>query len=353
MPTKARLAWVDAARAFSIVAIVLVHIHLWLLPPIEAAYPETGIWGRLISITGAFRLPVLFALSGFLVAERVRSGWRERRNLTRILNSAYLYVIWLAIYALLSTKMPGSQPVGVPWEAFLQQLTLPQTPLWFVMFLAIHMAVITTCARLHPAVVLTATAILAWFSIVATFPPYFEMVQRGLYYLFFFALGVYSKELLTKFASRRGLLMRLVFAMTTNVLTTVAMEGLAIGPAYLFLILLRDVSAVLSIAAVMSLVCQFTPASRVLGFIGKRTLPVYVMHVPMIWALMTLRDPVTPALEAPLFRMAAPLIALALILGTSIALHAALRRLPLGSIFFELPRALTTRIAPREPAPRA
>ncbi|MGW9112850.1 acyltransferase family protein [Microbacterium sp. NPDC055683] len=345
MPESRRLEWLDAARAFSIVAIILLHLNIWVFPPLYEAFPDMALWKRVMSFTGAFRLPVLFALSGFLVADRVRAGWSDRRNALRAWTSYYLYVVWLAVYASLSGLLPGVQPVGVSWPSFVKQLFAPQTPLWFVMFLAINVVLLTTLHRVHPSIVLTGTAFISWASIRLNFPDDLAMVERGLYYLFFFALGAYGKQALTYFGSWRGLWWRApVMVMIAIVaIDTFQNERMSLF-GYFGAIVLRDISAILCIVAVMSALCLIRPVARVLGFVGSRTLPAYVMHVPLIWLILLGRDALMPVFDIYLLRISAPVLAVVAIIGASIGLQWILTRSPIGRALFEMPPPLRNRI---------
>lgn len=326
-----------------------MHLHLWVLPPIYEAYPDIAAWKKIATITGAFRLPVLFALSGFLISDRVRAGWDDRRNVLRASTSYYLYVVWLAIYAALSISMPGSQPVGVSAVGFWKQLLVPQTPLWFVMFLAIHVVILTTLHKVHPAVILGGAAFVSFLTIRLSLPSEFAMVERGFYYLFFFALGVYGKQILIYFGSKPGLWWR---APATAAVALIGIDilrrvpGSAFG--YIGAIYLRDVGAILCIVSIMSAVCMIRPLGRVLGFIGSRTLPAYVMHVPLIWGIIAARPVYMPFMEIPSVRFTAPVLALILIIGSSLLIHAVLMRFAIGRVLFDMPSPVKKLILGRE-----
>lgn len=341
MPSSTRLRWVDAARAFSVIVIIVVHLSIWVMPPIYEAYPDLAVWNKALSITGPFRLPVLFVLSGFLVADRVRAGWRDRRNLLRATTSYYLYAVWLAIYALLTAALPGGQPVGVSWQGFLKQLLVPNTPLWFVACLAVSVALFTSLNRVHPAIVLLGTAFISWWSIRTPFPSDFAMVERGLYYLLFFALGVYGKKILTSFGAREGLAWRVPVMLVIAFIGIDTYKNVSMSFAgYFGAILLRDISAVLCIVTVMAALCTVPFVARALTFIGSRTLPLYVMHVPLIWVLVLLRPWYLPAMDIYAVRIATPALILVCIVGMSLLLYAVLTRFAAGRLLFEMPPPL-------------
>jgi surface polysaccharide O-acyltransferase-like enzyme len=349
-----RLPWVDAARAFAIIAIVSLHLNQWLMPQTYEAFDDMDAWRRVLSLTGPFRLPVLFALSGFLVADRIRAGWGDRRTVLRAVTSYYLYVIWLAIYALIAVASPGSQPVGVSFAGFFRQLVLPQTPLWFIMFLAINVVILTTLRRVHPAFVLGGAAVVSVLAIRVHLPGEFAMLERGFYCLFFFALGVYGKETLKYFASSPGLWWRTPTMIAISIVSIDLLRRVPAGvPGYLGAIFLRDVSSILCVITVMAVVCRLRPAAAILGYIGRRTLPVYVLHVPLIWALIAIRDQVFggAVIDVTVVRLLSPALALAFIMGVSFAVYGAARRTSWGRALFDLPEPARQLIL-RRPAPR-
>lgn len=321
-----------------------MHLGLWVLPGIYE-YGDIDVWRKVSGAFGAFRLPVLFALSGFLVADRVRAGWQDRRNALRAASSYYLYVIWLAVYAILTAVLPGREPVGVSLRGFFKQLVLPQTPLWFVFFLALCVVLYTSLHRVHPAIVLIGAALVSYASIEIALPGQFAMVERGLYYLFFFGVGVYGKKILIYFGSHKGLWWR------APVLVVVALVARDIfwrvpGSAFSYTgaIFLRDLSAIICVVAIMSAVCMVAPLSHLLGFIGRRTLPIYVMHVPIIWMLLLAQDLYMPAMDVFAVRLVFPILAITVIFVVSIGLHAALTRIKVGRLLFDMPSTVSHKI---------
>lgn len=112
--------------------------------------------------------------------------------------------------------------------------------------------------------------------------------------------------------------------------------------------MLRDVAAVFCITVVMAAVCHWAPAARALGFIGKRTLPVYVMHVPLIWAAILVRNAVFgETIDTAWVRLLAPVVVLVGIFAVSIAVYALAKRSRISQALFEMPPAIGQRILSR------
>src|SRR5690606_33816009 len=104
-------------------------------------------WTVVNDLMTAVRMPTLFAISGFLLASRIRNGWNDSRTRFSAVHTYYLYVVWLLIYALVSPWFAtGVQPLTSlsGWMGLASQLVNPHTMLWFLLGLVFWTVVLAT-----------------------------------------------------------------------------------------------------------------------------------------------------------------------------------------------------------------
>ena len=349
-PFAQRLAWIDAARALCVSGVVLMHFLLLVYAPTTERFPDdTAAWSTVSGTLLAFRMPLLFAVSGLLVADRVRAGWSDRRNLVRVASSYDLYAVWLLVYALISLFLPGSMPYRISSvQDFVSQLLIPETPLWFVLFLAVNVILLTSVSAVHPAIVMAGLFALSMWSLAFDFPAGLELIGRGFYYLLFFAVGVYLPSAV-RFLASAGLWWKLAIAFitflwVTNVLARLEYMTLDWLAGYV----LQDLVGVALGVVIVAILCRIPFVARGLQFVGTRTLPIYVLHVPVIWVALALAEIAGQSTidNAPM-RAVVPVAATVLIMGACIGLAALINRYRLGRMLFDLPAPASSRILGR------
>src|SRR3712207_6187420 len=144
-------------------------------------------------------MPLLLAVSGLVTAGAVRAGLRDRRTVTRTLANGYLYVVWLVVYALVYALLQGPLPHRVDGAGgVLHQLAAPDTPLWYLYALALYTVGLAALRRAPAWSVLTGLAAVSVAARVLLDGA--AMWPRILELAFFFALGVYGRPLLLRFA---------------------------------------------------------------------------------------------------------------------------------------------------------
>ena len=316
------------------VAVVLLHLLVWAFVPTGAG---AGPWGLVSDHFYPVRMPLLFALSGFIVSARIRTGWSDRKVRRRVASSWYLYMVWLVVYAALSL-IPASDPLPQRlsgWRTVVTQLVIPDTTLWFVFALGVYVPLLAALRRVHPALVLTALAVLSIE--VGRLPA----EVGGLWvripeYAFYFAFGVHGAPLLS-FFTRRALVRKLAVVLALYLVASraVKLPSLpfeATGAA----VVATSTLAVLTLIAAASLVGERWPVLlRPAAAVGRRTLPIFLMHPPMIWVLMSIPGALT-LWGLPGAAWAAPAVCTALVVAACLIAHAAMRRTPLR-VLFELP----------------
>jgi uncharacterized membrane protein YcfT len=325
---------------------VIGHFTGWGLEPVSGTEAET-FWEKASGQLTPIRMPTLFVLSGFLLSSRVRTGFTDRRALTSAATSYYLYVVWLALFGLIAAVGVFTGVTGP--AGFVSQLLLPRTILWFVLGLAAWTIVLAALRRLHPAVILVALGALSIASFWLPGQDGVDHYARILQYGFFLGLGVYGKPVLGQLVS--GKLWHLSGAAVVGYLVTRMLMSAASDDAIVTstLTIVRDTAAVVVAIVAIAAICRLRWARVPLVWVGRRTLPIYVMHAPMIGALTGLAG-WDAVVGIPGVAWAAPLISTVVISAIAVGVHAVLTRTPLR-VLFELPSGLKRRLGGRTVLP--
>jgi uncharacterized membrane protein YcfT len=147
-----RVAWVDYAKGFCIVMVVMMHSTLG----VEAAAGETSWMGAVVAFAKPFRMPDFFLISGLFLARVIDRDWRAYLD-KKVIHFAYFYALWVTIQFAFKAPMFAAevgwggvaqayalsfiQPFGILWFIYLlpvffvaTKLTrdVPQVMVWFV-----------------------------------------------------------------------------------------------------------------------------------------------------------------------------------------------------------------------------
>jgi uncharacterized membrane protein YcfT len=289
-PVRQRLEWADVAKGVCIVLVVLWHVIMKDLLQIDwhVKTPFLGAWGSAGELLLPLRMPLFFAISGFFAANAVRRPWTVIGR-TKVAKFLYLYALWLCVHTLLFSVVPdfGTERADSVLK-FLAQLTITPSNLWYLQALAIYFVVAKVSLRVPPLVMLAAA-----FALSATAAA--ELVatpgdRGGLYQnLVFFLAGLYGRSLMLRVAEAATWL-RLAAVAVPYLGILVAIEHFGfktwfgLWPAVSFVAIFLGVT-------LFSLVTHWAALTRALTSIGRRTLPVYVMHMPILALLhLSLRN---------------------------------------------------------------
>jgi uncharacterized membrane protein YcfT len=128
-----RVAWVDIAKGFCILLVVMMHATLG----VEKATGEPTILNGFIEWAKPFRMPDFFLISGLFLASRIDRPWRAYLD-SKVAYFAYFYVLWLTIqFAMKAPGMIAADGADVTLLAYLTGLVQPWGTLWFIYMLAV------------------------------------------------------------------------------------------------------------------------------------------------------------------------------------------------------------------------
>ena len=126
-PADARLLWLDIARGWCILLVVMMHSALG----VGLALGDIGWLHALVAFAKPFRIPDFFLLSGLFAATAIQWPWRMFLD-RKVLHFAYFYALWLAIILLAKSAETG---IRTPADFLLQfgwGLIEPFSSMWFI-----------------------------------------------------------------------------------------------------------------------------------------------------------------------------------------------------------------------------
>lgn len=343
-----RLQWVDAARGICVVLVVLFHVGLLTYEPFASSVwgPAERGWFAISGLVGALRMPLLLAISGMLASRRIQQGWGRPGAAVRAASTYYLYVVWLAIHSVIFAFVGGyslQQDIGVG-PAFLLELALPvRSFLWYIFALTLYVIVFTTIRRVPAKVVLPVLFVLGVVVLALELPDGLQYVKLG-FNAVWFGIGVYGGPLLGRLGDRRKLRDVAAFGLVAAVL--VVLNALNLRQPIDALIQQTSGVAFIALGCVaVSNLARWAPFARVGEYIGRRTLQIYVLHIPLaeITPHLVGADRMRVLLAEPVIATLWPLVLTVLFTVVCLWIRTGLEKAGLG-VLFAMPVGLTRRI---------
>ncbi|WP_106478781.1 acyltransferase family protein [Phytohalomonas tamaricis] len=336
-----RIAWIDAAKGACILLVVLFHINLFILQPsaLSDTLPST-IWNMAITAMTPLRMPLFFMISGLLAYSSVFSRSWQQVFQSRVGTMLWLYILWTVAHWGLDLFMishgrldaiPEGQPIADNVIGLLWNALQGATGIWYLYALALYF-VICKLFRHWILPTLITLALIECFAGLVNDKWYLQSMSEN---AVFFAFGCYGRNLLIRhfsaFNAKRFIILLFVAALP---MPLVAQYDLLEQP---------GIKLTMAFALVFSAIDFFLLLSRwsnlkVLGFIGRRTLPIYVMH--MFFVMLIAQYIVVPhefeGTNTFIISLLAPLVLTLLIVGLCLALYAVLNRRQ-GKLLFSFP----------------
>ena len=272
------VVWADVAKGVCIILVVLHHLvgkhYVNVLPDRLDGLAAT--WNALTYKLKPVRLPLFFLISGFFAANALRRPWREVWP-TRVGNLYYLYALWLCIHAVLFaqlTQLPMNRTQSA--TDLIGDLVLASTGLWYLYALVAYFLAVRLLRDVDPRAVLVVAVALAlavpWLDIAATNRA--SLLQHFVY----FVLGAYFPSAVERM-THLGRVQATRLAVAAVLLTGVG--ALAHIPSAVMVLPVSLLGVPCCVAAAVALARR--PAlAGVLASLGRRTLPIYVLHVPFL-----------------------------------------------------------------------
>jgi len=276
--TRTRESWADIAKGTCILLVVLWHVITkdylqvdWHLP-----VPLPGAWGLLGEQLLPLRMPLFFTISGMFAVGAIGRSWRSLGH-SKVARFSYLYTIWLLIHTAILALVPNFDTARAGNAlALVEQLSITPTNLWYLLALALYFTITKATRRLPSALILTAALTL---SVIVAAGLLDTPGNRGglLQNLVFFLAGARLRPLFEQVAAlanwRRLALLGGGYAL--------ALAALAITGVHAALPLVSIVAVGFGVTAA-ALAARSQTVTEILGGIGRRTLPIYVLHMPVL-----------------------------------------------------------------------
>ncbi|MEV0426618.1 pyridoxal-phosphate dependent enzyme [Micromonospora sp. NPDC050495] len=338
-PPAGRVRWADVAKGACIILVVLWHVIVkhYLQIDWRLDLPLPGAWGLFGEQLLPLRMPLFFTISGIFAAHAVARPWRVAAR-PRIARNLYLYATWLLIHTALLALAPGfPTDRATSLGGLLAQLTVTPSNLWYLYALALYFALAKALRRVHPAVLLAGAGALSALAATGLLD---GPGNRGQVYqnLVFFLAGVHARGHLQRWAAA-ATARRLagVGAAYAAALAGTALAGAAGWPGVRLLVSAVAVAFGLTAAARLA---QLPVVGAALARLGRRTLPIYVLHMPVLALLHRLLAGPVGELNGPgrlLLAVGYPVLLTAVVLALSLAVHRGLTAAG-AHWLFDLPR---------------
>ncbi len=308
-----RYEWIDLAKAFSILLVVLHHELIYYAASGGfGSATAVGAWTAVNELFVPVRMPLFFLASGLLASSSLRRS-RPEAFRKRIYQHVYLYAIWAALFAVLMPGWPNLRDVDVPLADRALSVVLGTTPVWY--FWALPLAFLAGwMTRGLPAWVPVAIA-----AALAVLPIEHHYSANLLRCLVYFIVGLRMPGLAALVASRADA--RLFVACLIVFAGLSPLDPLAKAWARPLL----EIAGVATVVLGCALACRASPRTAAVGlWLAQRTLPIYLLHFPVVTALAAVVPLMLPTRDAAPLAVAFPPIATALVVACSLALHAVL-----------------------------
>lgn len=261
---RKRADWVDSAKGISICLVVLWH----------TAGTELAINTLLIFV----RMPLFFFAAGFFAAKATAGNWASLFR-KRCFNYYYIYTIWMTIFFILVVcvrEIKNGNPLYI--YDYIVNFVSPLEYLWFIFALAVLFA-IAKVARLLPKPVAIGILLLSYTVSVTDgqWEP-LTFATRMARLPLFFILGIYLFDAVNTCSQAY----RRLWPVTLAAFAALSSAILSYDADHLAPLTL------LTSALGIFTVCQFCQAvdgtliATALGFIGRRTLYIYLLHKILI-----------------------------------------------------------------------
>lgn len=276
-----RVGWVDVAKGAAITLVVLHHSILFL----EAVGFPMGPITQANNVLVTIRMPLFFLASGLFAWSPVSGTWRGlwSRKISLLL---WVYVVWSVIRFLFFSVVPWPLPENDAgtWSRLASIFVLPSGGLWFVYALAIFFVIARATRTISPWILLSVSGVLSALvgaGLLTT--GVYEWDNMGMYLVFFLA-GCHLRssivDLVGRFTLPRCATIVVVFVVASVVSYVWDLQDV---PGVRLAVSVIGVTGALVVARYVS----GSRAGELLKYLGRNTLPIYLVHYLFIAAVAT------------------------------------------------------------------
>jgi uncharacterized membrane protein YcfT len=181
-----RVGWVDYAKGFCLVMVVMMHSTLG----VQDAARQASWIGAWVAFAKPFRMPDFFLTSRLFLARVIDRNWRDYLD-KKVLHFAYFYALWVTIQ--FAFKAP-SFAAELGWAGVAEADALsfidPFGTLWFIYLLPIFFVVTKLTRDVPPVMVWFVAALLQVAGIQTSWTVIDEFCARFVYFYTGYALAL-------------------------------------------------------------------------------------------------------------------------------------------------------------------
>jgi len=138
-----RVDWVDYAKGFCIVFVVMMHSTLG----VEAAAGHEGWLHPVVAFALPYRMPDFYLISGLFLANVIDRPWRTYLD-RKVVHFAYFYVLWMTIqFAVKAPGMAAESGYAEVLRLYFLSFIDPFGILWFIYLLPVFFVFIRLTRR--------------------------------------------------------------------------------------------------------------------------------------------------------------------------------------------------------------
>ena len=173
-----RVDWVDYAKGFCIVMVVMMHSTLG----VEAAAGQTSWMHAFVAFAKPFRMPDFFMISGLFLARVIARDWRTYLD-RKVVHFVYFYVLWVTIqFAFKAPALAAEHgAIGVV-KFYAESFIEPFGTLWFIYLLPIFFVTTKLALRVPPLIIFALAAALEIAHIETGWTVVDEFAARFVYF---------------------------------------------------------------------------------------------------------------------------------------------------------------------------
>lgn len=334
---RPRELWPDVAKGLCIVLVVLWHVVTKHHADVEWSSDQVPTaWSFAMAQLLPLRMPLFFAVSGVFAASAVAASWRTllRQRCGRF---GALYALWLLIHTAVLALTPDFDTARARNVGELaEQLLISPTNLWYLYALALYFLVAKLTSRV-PAAWLLPVAFAVSAAASAGLVPAGGNRWQVLQNLVFFLAALRLRGPLRRWAER-ATMAHAAAALVVFVGASGAMGVWDLRGVFGVWTVVSGTAVLFGVAGVAVLARRVPRGARALAWLGARTLPIYVLHLPLLAvvdrALDGLGGSLVPSGAVGLVAAAVePLVLTALLVTLCLLLHRGLLAVGLGRMF--------------------
>ncbi|CUI80514.1 acyltransferase family protein [Cognatishimia activa] len=284
MNSSTRIEWMDLAKGMSIFLVVLLHCELRL----RSEELSSSFFVSVSDLFNPVRMPLFFAVSGFLAASSINKSWRDLLS-RKVWRFVYIYALWSIIFIVAFLFIRPINGEITAWEqvsVWLESFFRPEFPIWFIWALAFYFP-IAKLATLKPKIATAACIILGFVGASSYLKGElgFAYTQESLFlYLPFFVIPALYGQLAIHWVSENPIKLAIIAAIISlfvYLMPSIPSYSIDHGISY-SLARIAGLCAGISISVFL---CKTRFLSARFVYMGKNSLQIYLIH-PLLIAII-------------------------------------------------------------------